>query len=160
MLQYTSNEGLISSHFFINTLADNICILAFKKLEEEEISFGNEFLQDNIMEMMVAKSGSIPENFCKELSLTIKVLFDRILEEKKGLVIYISVDEGSLKHQLIRRYVDNDENDHFNVLSFKAAGKVFVFFLNSQKTNIVKSYVALVKYFENEYGIEFDEEMF
>jgi hypothetical protein len=158
MLQYTSNEGLDSSHFFITTLADNICILAFKKLEEEEISFNNDLLQNNVMEMMVVKSGIIGENFCKELSKTIKVLFDRVLEEKPGLIIYISVDEGSLKHQLIKRYVDNDVNDHFNILSFKAAGKVFVFFLNSQKTNVVKSYVALVNYFEDEYGIEFEEE--
>lgn len=155
MLQYTSNESLTSSHFFITTIQDNICILDFKKIDQEDVDFNDDFLQENIMEMVVVKHGIYPENYCKELAHTIKGLFDEFMNSKDDLIIYVSVEEESLKHKLIRRFVLEDTNDDFYVFSFKAAGNALIFFVNKEKTDVFEAYIRLSNYFEKEYGIEF-----
>jgi hypothetical protein len=159
MLNYTPHESHQSSHFFIQTPQSNICILEFKKLDSEIMFFDNDFLQENIFEMVVAKSGIINETYCKELAETVKSIFDNFLDTKDDGIVYVCVDENSLKHQLIRRFVNEDSNDHFNYFSFKAEGKVFAFFVNNLKSNLLKSYISLSEYFEKEYNIEFEPEL-
>lgn len=157
MLHYTTlHESSTSSRFFITTPQVNTCILAFDSLDKEVMCFNNDFLQDNVVEMAVAKGSTIPENYCKELSLTIKHIFDFKLEKEDKTIIYISIPENSLKHQLMLRFIESDDNDHFSYFFFNVEDKVFCFFFNVKKVNIVKTWISLVTFFKEEYGINFD----
>ena len=155
MLNYTIHESSTSSRFIITTPSTNISILAFNRLDNEEMYFNNEFLQQNVVEMVVAKVTKNQENYCKEFALTIKHIFDHKLEKDENTIIYICIPENSLKHQLMVRYIESDDNDHFKCLSFKVEDKVFCFFINEQKTSTVKSWNSLVKFFKEEYEINF-----
>lgn len=155
MLNYTIYESSTSSRFIITTPAENISILAFNYLENEEMYFNNDFLQENVVEMVVAKVTKNTENYCKEFALTVKHIFDYKLEKDEGAIIYICIPQNSLKHQLMIRYIKSDDNDHFKCLTFKAEEKVFCFFLNEQKTSSIDVWNALIKFFKEEYGINF-----
>jgi hypothetical protein len=157
MLHYTTHhESSNSSRFFITTPQVNISILAFDCLDQEVMHFNNDFLQENVVEMVVAKASNISENYCKELALTIKHIFDFKLEKEDKTIIYICIPENSLKHQLMLRFIESDDNDHFNYLFFNVEDKVFCFFFNGLKINTVKTWVSLVKFFKDEYGINFE----
>lgn len=157
MLHYTTHhESSTSSRFFITTPQVNISILAFDRLDKEVMHFNNAFLQENVVEMVVAKASTISENYCKELALTIKHIFDFKLEKEEKTIIYICIPENSLKHQLMIRFIECDDNDHFNYLFFNVEDKVFCFFFNGLKINTVKTWISLVKFFKEEYGINFE----
>ena len=130
MLNYTSDESSQSSHFIINTETENIILLSFNKLNEEDLFFNNDFLQDNILEMTIAKVATNNDCFCKELALTVKHIFDFILEKEHNKIIYASLPYNCLKHQLIMRYIKDDENDHFKVFSFVILSMYIKSFLN------------------------------
>ena len=155
MLNYTSDESSQSSHFIINTETENIILLSFNKLNEEDLFFNNDFLQDNILEMTIAKVATNNDCFCKELALTVKHIFDFILEKEHNKIIYASLPYNCLKHQLIMRYIKDDENDHFKVFSFVIDNKVLFFFFNEEKTSSVDVLKALTEFFSNEYGVDF-----
>lgn len=156
MLYYNFNESFNSSLFFIQLPRQETCIMEFKKLCSTDVSFNDDFLQTNIMEMVVVNPRQPASvSYCKALSHTIKGLFDQLLEKKENLIIYICIAEESPKHKLIRRYVAQDQNDHFQVLIFKAEKKVFVFFINEHLTNTIMVYISLAQFFKNEHGIEF-----
>ncbi len=157
MLNYTQhNESPKSSRFIITTPQVNITILAFESLDNEKMYFNNDFLQENVVEMVVAKASSISENYCKELALTIKHIFDFKLEKEDKTIIYISIPENSLKHQLMQRFIESDDNAHFNYLSFNVEDNVFCFFFNERKISTVKTWNSLAKFFKDEYGINFE----
>jgi hypothetical protein len=156
MLKYTNLQESSSSSFFIITTPQvNTLILAFNQLDKEEMHFDSDFLQDNVVEMVIAKASTIPENYCKELALTIKDIFDSKLKKQDKTIIYICVTEKSLKHQLMLRFINNNDNDHFNYLSFNVEDKVFCFFFNEKIISTVKTWSSLVNFFKEEYGINF-----
>ena len=100
MLNYTSDESSQSSHFIINTETENIILLSFNKLNEEDLFFNNDFLQDNILEMTIAKVATNNDCFCKELALTVKHIFDFILEKEISLRSHSSAIRDSLFQSL------------------------------------------------------------
>ncbi len=156
MLNYSSHiESSTSSRFFIATPTVNTIILDFSCLDVEVMHFNNDFLQENVVEMVVAKASSIHENYCKELALTIKHIFDFKLEKEDSTIIYVSVPTNSLKHQLLLRFIENDDNEHFNYLFFNVEDKVFCFFFNERKVSTVKTWISLSNFFKEEYGINF-----
>ena len=157
MLNYTQlNESSKSSRFIINTQQGNVIILVFENLENEKMHFANDFLQENVVEMFVAKASSINENYCKELAQTIKHIFDFKLEKEEQTIVYISIPKDSLKHQLMKRFVDYDDNAHFRYFFYTIEENVLCFFFNEQKISTVKTWAALTEFFKVEYGINFE----
>ena len=60
---------------------------AIDQLDKEEMHFDSDFLQDNVVEMVIAKASTIPENYCKELALTIKDIFDSKLKKQDKTIV-------------------------------------------------------------------------
>jgi len=155
MLRFTTHESLNSSHFFITTLQDNICMLNFTKLDQEEMFFQHDYLQENVFELTVAKATANKENCGKGLAPTIKSIFDTFLAEREETVVYVSMEENSSKYHLVTRYINNEVDPNYKMLLFKADNKAFFFFFNEHKTSTVEVIVGLTRYFKNEYGISF-----
>lgn len=155
MLQYTTNEGLNSSHFFITTNSDNICLLEFKKLDIESTHFNDDHLQDNVYDMNIVKVSDL-EYHCTDLPITIKYIFDKFLNEKDGAIIRVSVPIDKLKFSTIERLIQEDENDHFMPFKFIVDGVAFFFFINIKKTEPLATTIALFRYFYDEYGVVYN----
>ena len=154
MLTYQSNESRERSHFFITTKAESLHLLEFKKLEEEETSFGNEFLQDSVLEMKIVRLSDKREFFCKQLGDTIKRIFDYILFKYDDLVIYFSVPTDCWKRKLIDRYILDDNNDEFIVYNIAINGITIYFFFNQFKSNGITCLNSINEYFKVEYGVD------
>lgn len=155
MLQYTSSEGFNSSHFFITTNSENICLLEFKKLDIESTHFNDDHLQDNVYDMNIVKVSDL-ESCCTQLPLTIKHIFDNFLNEKDGAIIRVSVPTEKLKFSLIERLIQEDENIHFMPFKFVVDGVAFFFFINIKKTEPLQTTIALFRYFYDEYGVVYN----
>lgn len=154
MLPYQSNESRNSSHFFINTKKESLHLLEFKKVEEEEISFGSDYLQDNVLEMKVVRLTENREVFCKALGDTIKHIFDTVLFKYDNILIYFSVPNHTWKNRLIERYIYEDNNDDFYVYHISLDGYTIYFFFNQQKSNGIKCLSSINDYFKSEYGVD------
>ncbi len=156
MLHYKEHDGSTSySRFFIYTKTGSIYYLSFEKKEEEELSFDDSFLQENVFEMTIVKYSRNNESGSLELVETIKHIFDDILYQKDNAVIYISVDYGSLRHRLIQNIVDKDINPNFHYACFHVGESMFYFFLNENKTSTINVLNSLLIYFKKEYDINF-----
>lgn len=155
MLHYTSNEGLNSSHFFITTFSENICLLEFKKLDIESTHFNNDHLQDNVYDMNIVKVSDL-ENCCTHLPATVKSIFDNFLNSKDGAIIRVSVPIEKLKYSLIERFIEEDKNDHFMPFKFVVDGVAFFFFINIKKTDPLQTTLGLFRYFYDEYGVVYN----
>jgi hypothetical protein len=154
MLKYQSNESKKSSHFFINTNAESIHLLSFTSVDEEVMSFSNDFLQENVVEMQVVRVSGQRENYCTALGVTIKSIFDKLLYKYDDLVIYLSVPSGSLKEQLVDRYISEDTNDEFFGYYVTVDGYTLYFFFNEHKTSSVKCLGSIAEFFKSEYDID------
>lgn len=154
MLPYQSNESKDSSHFFITTKAESLHLLSFQKIEEEELFFDDDFLQDSVKQMSIARLSEEREMYCVSLSKTIKSIFDNILFKEDNILIYISIPEGSCKEKLIDRFMNEDQNNEFYGYSVNAGGYVFYFFFNDQKTSSINCLNSIAKYFKNNYNID------
>lgn len=154
MLKYSSNESKTSSHFFINTNAESIHLLSFAKVDEEVMSFDNDFLQSNVVEMQIARVSGQRENFCCALGVTIKSIFDKLLYKYDDLIVYLSVPSGSLKEMLIDRYINDDTNDEFFGYFVTVDDYTLYFFFNEHKTSSVKCLSAIAEFFKSEYDID------
>lgn len=154
MLQYQSNESRNSSHFFITTKSESLHLLEFKKVSEEENSFSNDFLQENVLEMKIVRLTEERENFSKSLSLTIKSIFDNILFKYDDLLIYFSVPTACWKKRLIERFIIEDKNDEFYVYHISIDGYTIYFFFNQHKSNGIQCLSSINSFFKNEYGVD------
>lgn len=153
MSQYNSNEGLKSSHFFINSQGENMYALGFSTINQEQLDFNNDFLQENIYEMVIVKLTDLEEPYCKKVAEDIKKQFDIKLDGEPNTIIYVNVKEGSLKHKLIERYMENDKNDHYTWIKFEVDGNVYLFYLNREKTDDFFTLISLSSFFLDEYGV-------
>lgn len=154
MSQYTIDEGLKSSHFFIKSHGENIYALGFSTIDQEQLDFNNDYLQENVFEMVVVKLTDTKEAYCKQVAQEIKAHFDKMLEGEPDTIIYVNVKEGSPKHKLIERFMENDTNSHFMWIKFEVNGNIYLFYLNNDKTNNFFTVVCLSSFFMDEYGVE------
>lgn len=154
MLKYSSNESKNSSHFFINTNAESIYVLSFTGIDEEEMSFNDDFLQENVVEMKIVRVTDQRETFCTALSVTIKSIFDKLLYKYDDLIIYLSVPHNSCKEKLIYKYIIEDTNDEFFVYSVTVDGYTMFFFFNEHKTSSGKCLNSIAHFFKTEYDID------
>jgi len=129
-------------------------MLSFTSVEEEEIYFNNEFLQENVLQMTIARISEQRETYCTSLALTIKGIFDNQLFKTDNLVIYLSVESDKWKEKLITRYILEDSNDEFCCYSIQIDGYSFYFFFNRDKTNSVECLSSIFKYFKTEFNID------
>lgn len=156
MLKYTANEGVIRSHFFITTSLESIYILSFEKLEVEIMDFGDEFLQDNVVEMKVVRVTDKRENYCISLANTIKSIFDTLLFKYDNKIIYLSIPADSFKHKLIEKFILEDKNDEFHYYEYELNGYVLYFFFNGNKTNPIYTLGTIGDFFRRNYDIDFN----
>jgi hypothetical protein len=154
MLKYSSNESKKSSHFFINTNSESIHVLSFKSVEEEIMSFNDDFLQENVVEMQIVRVTDQRETFCTALSVTIKSIFDKLLYKYDDLIIYLSVPHNSCKENLIYKYIVEDTNDEFFVYNVTVDGYTMFFFFNEHKTSSVNCLNSIAHFFKTEYDID------
>ncbi|MEM6719294.1 MAG: hypothetical protein AAF611_08280 [Bacteroidota bacterium] len=154
MLKYKSNESKTSSHFFITTDAESIHLLNFSTIEEETMLFDNDYLQENVVEMQIARVSGEREIFCKSLSNTIKTIFDNLLYKYDDFIVYTSVPVDSLKEKLIHRYIIEDDNDEFFVFRISIYDYTMFFFLNTYKTNLAEAMNGIVEFFKSEYDVD------
>lgn len=155
MLKYDSNESPKSSHFFIRTQKESLYILTFNKKDAEDQDFRDEFLQENVVEMQIAKVTLQNEAFCKGLAITTKHIFENILFKHDDKIVFLTVPENSLKQKLIDRFIESDDNNEIHFLRFVIDGYILYFFINEEKTSLIPVFAALLTYFKEEYGIDF-----
>lgn len=155
MLQYNSNESANSSHFFITSPKESLYILSLQKVEEEEIAFDSEYLQENILQMTIARASQPRECYSKALAKTIKQIFDTVLFKRDDLILYLSLRSDSGKDKLIERYISEDSNDEFEYFVVdEIADYTFYFFFNKDKTDSFRCLSSILEYFKNEYNID------
>lgn len=154
MLQYQSNESKNSSHFFITTEKESLHLLEFKKVEEENISFSDTFLQENVQEMQMVRLSDERESYCKSLCKTAKSIFDNMLFKHDDLIIYLSVPFLSGKDHLIQRIINEDNNDEFFVYDVIVGDYTLYFFFNEHKTSSGRCLKAITNFFKIEYDID------
>jgi arginine repressor len=152
MLHFLPKESRQGSQFFIHTLVDNLHFLKLEKKDIEVIDFQNDFLQENIYELEIVKLTDTEENYCCSLADTVKHIFDDFLFRKDNAIIYISVDNTKWKSKLIKRYIDQDENDEFFGFSCVLGDVTIYFFMNKDKSNIIQAFNSILSYIRDEYG--------
>jgi hypothetical protein len=86
------------------------------------------------------------------LADTVKHIFDDFLFRKDNAIIYISVDNTKWKSKLIKRYIDQDENDEFFGFSCVLGDVTIYFFMNKDKSNIIQAFNSILSYIRDEYG--------
>lgn len=155
MLKYQTKESPEKgSQFFIETKSDNVHLLRILKREIEDTDFDDEYLQDNIYQLDIVKiTLENQDNFCFNLSKTIKHIFDDFLFRKTNAILYVSVKNSLLKKQLIDRYIEMDTNDEFSSFSYEFEEITIYFFLNRDKTNLVQTLNSISEYMRKEYGV-------
>lgn len=156
MVKYIcESESSSYSRFLLYSKTGSIYMLCFDKSEAEEIFYDDDFLQENISEMTIAKVSKNNDNCCKDVADNIKTVFDSILNKYSNQIIYISISTNSPKEYLIKRFISEDLNSNYYYLSFSFGGLSFYFFFNDKKINIFQALESLIVYFKKEYGANF-----
>lgn len=148
-----ASESPKSSHFFLNTSLENLFILEFQQRDVEEVHYDDDFLQENVVEMSIAKV-SFNEEYCiKTLLPSIKARIDEILSVDDA-VVSITVFSNQLKHNLISRCLETTTDPNLQFLEYEVNEITFFFLFNEEKTSTIQLYNSLGNYFYKNYQID------
>jgi hypothetical protein len=137
MLKYsTFSESKTSSRFLIESSFESKYLLLIESKLTDDIDFNNTYLQENVVELTVARMTSQRETYSKALMYTIGDIFTKLLHRYEDFIVYISIPKQ--KASTIDNYIEMDKNDDFYYFRIEIDGYVLFFFHNKNKTNGVK----------------------
>lgn len=151
------DESENDSRFVFQSGNDDLYLLLFSAQNDEDGEFvPNEFLHDRILELSVVKATRRKnERPTKELTDTIKSIFDQVLFSRPDKIIFVLVKLNSSVDRIIQQYINLDTHYEFVNINLVLGDKSFYFFLNHQKTNLFAVLPQLQAYFKNDYNIDF-----
>lgn len=157
MLRYKAeNEDSESPHFFIYSHEDqNVYFLQLEKKAEEDMDFHSEFFQKYMTSPYLVKWGKGKEVAChKELAITIKSILENHLTNKGGIA-FIMTKRGSAKHLLIKRLVNDNEQQNIKYYRYVAHDYCLCFIFDRTQIEEIKVLLSIHKFFNGEFGLDF-----
>ena len=151
MLSYTVQESQNGSLFVVTSAKDNLYALPFQKKDVEEQDFHSDFLQDNIIEVAIAKLTKNASTCIRYVCESCHAIFLKCIRGTySDKVIYLSVKENSPKSDLIERLIQ--KNNTPNLVHLKVAnvvGQSFYFVFNEEKLSSLEVINYIIAYFKD-----------
>lgn len=151
----SENESPKSSHFLLTSGLENLYILEFSCKDIEEMHYNNDFLQDNIVEMSIAKVSYNDEHCLKRVVNEAKTHVDKILNIPNK-IISVVVSNNGLKHNLIKRLLSENKDTDLQYFDYEVDGVAFFFLFKESKTSTITLYNSLGQYFLENFEMSFN----
>jgi hypothetical protein len=149
------NESPKSSHFLLTSGLENLYILEFSTKDIEDMHYDNDFLQDNIVEMSIAKVSYNDEHCLKRVINDVKPHVDKILNIPNR-IISVVVENKGLKHKLVKRLLSENTDTDLQFFDYEVDGVAFFFLFKESKTSTIRLYNSLGQYFLDNFQMSFN----
>lgn len=155
MIKYQLKESQDGSLFIVTSKKENIYGLHFQSKDIEVRDFDDDFLQDKMVELFIAKFTGNDATHIKYVVETCCEIFLEVINGKfQENIIYFSVKSGCCKAKLLERLMLMNDPGNIAYLRIKnVGGQSFYFVFNEHYTSTVTVINALIDYFKKEYGV-------
>lgn len=155
MIKYDLKESQNGSLFVVTSMKGNLYGLSFEKKDIEVQDFDDDFLQENMLEVLMVKFTKNDSTHIKYVVETCHEIFCEVIKGKfKDKIVFLSCENESLRAKLVERLILKKPEKHIVYLRIKnVSGQSFYFVFNEEYTSTMEVINCLIDYFKKEYDI-------
>lgn len=155
MIKYDLKESQNGSLFVVTSKKGNLYGLSFEKKDIEVQDFDDDFLQENMLEVLMVKFTTNESTQIKYVVETCHEIFYEVVNGKfKDRIIFLSCENGSPRSKLVERLILKKPVKNIVYLRIKdVSGQSFYFVFNEEYISTMQVINCLIDYFKKEYDI-------